>query len=294
MKNDFEWLNENSRRAYPLAENTSGFAVSSPVGGPAFIPQNLLVDLKFLAPLTTAFPYRIGSISYTGVLLSVLIQDDTDDPIAGATINLTNVDPFVDLELAPLSPGVAGTVTFGEGLQIMQDSWVPGKYVFDNVGARLESTVAVPYHVGQVISVGDLKEAKDGDAVLVGDVKLIPGANIRILRDVQANGLVLSLIDTASFVPVCDRECIHGVCQNGSVTRFAGVTPDPATGFVCLRGENGVTLDIQDGKLIIGHELRPEDLCSNYDRAPDGRPGGIGGTGVQGPPGSCICDQCDV
>ncbi len=289
---DLEWLNQNAGRAYPLAEDTSLVVASGPSAGPSTLPQDLLVDLKFMAPITTTVPpYKLGCISFTGILLSVLIVDGADTPLAGSTINVETVEKFMDLELATLHPGVTGVVTFGEGVDTVKETWVPGKYIF---GIELEATVAVPYQPGFVTSLGDLKEEKNEDAILVGDVTLIPGSNISMQRVEQDNTIVLRLTSTAQFEPICERGCTKGNCNAGAITRVAGVAPHPETGRITLRSENGVELDIRDGKIIIDHFLKPADLCDNYDRAPSGPVGGLGPAGFPGRDGLCICDQCDT
>jgi hypothetical protein len=294
MRRDLEWLNQNASRAYPLREDVTSRASAHPAGGPSTLPQDLLVDLKFMAPLSTDFPYRVGAVSYTGALLSVLIQDAADRPLAGSTINIRTAKPFQDLELASLYEGVTGVVTFGPGVKTVQDTWVPGKYVFDEDGAATESSVAIPYQSAQVTSIFDMKEEANPLAVLVGDVKWIAGNNVRILRDAATNTWVLRLLDTSAFIPECEKGCQRGVCAAGAITRLAGVTPEPFTGRIKLKGENGVTLNISNGKIILGHTLKPADLCANDDRAPEGSLGGIGPQGIDGRDGLCLCDQCDV
>jgi len=290
MKTAHEWLNTNSLRSYPLTERSK----KTSVGNYVEIPDDLIVDLELCVPETVTYPCRISTLSFTGRLLSILIQDAADLTMGIATVDL---DTWEEYASYPMQTGLAvegGVVTLGKGVETLLSSWPRGNHYFKD--AFLEPTTCPPVELGPVLSLG-VHGLPD---VLIHDVKLFAGDNVKLEYDFEDNAIVFTTIQEGYLVPECEPNCDPDQCNRVPIRTINDIPPTAAGGQFFFDGDPIVVVSQRECTIVFGSTLLPADLCPNYTQGPDGRPGGPGAPGGGGgggglicQPGACQCIPCD-
>ena len=105
------WLNRNSRRTFPIREDSK--LVAENTGWR--IPDGLIADLFVVAPAAQSL--CITAVTVTSRIVSVVIGDAvTGESVATASAVIGEGRPYAKKSLIPIAPGVAGTITFGLSL----------------------------------------------------------------------------------------------------------------------------------------------------------------------------------
>lgn len=288
MTTDLEWLNLNANRSYPLAEDTQRTSIN----GLMTIYDNLITDLIVVAPDSFAFPLRLGHVSFTGVLLSIVIVDSNRKGIVSTTVNLADFEYGATYPMTGARSSMSGHIAFGEGV----NADIPvGNHQFD---IPLAASAQLPVVLGPVTSLGHVKY----EDVLTGDIKIAAGNNIGLRYNFSTNSIIVSLLDpTSAQIPKCEEGCDSNGCRQQPILT---INDEPPTEFgdFYLREGSGLTITNEpaDCKIVLGTEIEPIDLCNNKSKAPKGRPGPAGAKGGVGPPGKCVCPlppdvpSCDV
>ena len=206
------WLNANSQRSYPLSETATRYDVSSSIQ----IPNDLLVDMVIMLPAsnlvnTSGFYVKSLAVFSLGAIITLGYDGKSvavaSVPHSGFTKNssyrLVGEGDFLDL---------SGSVTIGSLDNLL--NIIPGFYVFDIDGARIESTVIKP-DIRGVSSISIINGIDQSDK-LYGDIILVAGQNIRFSTASQSNIIRIDAVptDLAKDCP-CDtsaeKPCIKTV-----------------------------------------------------------------------------------
>jgi len=235
---NLEWLNHNSQRKYPLADDVSGYDSSAE---PAFlIPNDFIVQIDlpihsamemdpagfFIRQIVaTGTGYSIV-IAYQQTLVSAVDVAAAHIPISShtteyKTYSLGGIEPFDD---------TSGKITINSLDAISLQP--AGLWEFTSTGAGLTPDAIRPIIQGvQSISVSH------GSGIpsqkLYGDVELVAGDNIELIVDGQE--IWISAIDGTGTIDVCECE-------------------GDAAAFPCISSINGVPPNSEGQMYLVGDD----------------------------------------
>jgi hypothetical protein len=253
---NLEWLNHNSQRRYPLADDASGYDST----GTFSIPDDFLVQLDL--PIHSAmdmdpakfFVRQIVAAS-TGFSIVISYQGTSgiQDVAASHIPTVSHTTEYKTYSLGGIEPfdDTAGKITINSLDGISKQP--AGLWEFNVTGSRLSVDTIRPIIAG----VQSLRVSAAGGAQssrLYGDVELVAGDNIQLTPVVTSGSskIVISAIDGEGTVEPC-------VCEGD-----AAVLP-------CIKTINGVSPTSVGDFHFIG------DDCLQF----------TGGTNVVG-----VADQC--
>lgn len=252
-----QWLNLNSQRRYPLADDATGLDDS----GSFQLPDDFLVELDLAIHAgmdvdpARFFVHSVGAYA-TGYSIVIAYQPATGDPVDVATASVPRTN-FARNKICPIGgiepfQDAIGKVVIGRLENI--DQQPPGIWTFTLETARLDPDAVRPLIRG-ISSIACV----NGDQVsvpLVGDIRLVAGGNMRI-----------STILVAGEDPVIKFSAVSGegtidncVCEGESaptdpIKRINGVLPT-----------NGGDLTIVGSQCIsvepIPNGIRISDTCA--------------------------------
>lgn len=248
---DQEWLNQNSQRAYPLAEGTSRLDE----GGSVRIPDDLLLELYLpvgAGPAVAAEKFFVRSLVATagGLSIGVGYDDGTADPPVVATAALATA---AHTEYAAYALAGAGDMADSVGRVVVGSAAgvPPGRYLFSPAAARLDPDCVRPTVRGvSSIVVANGSERSDP---LTGDVVLAAGANVR-LTVATVDGRTEVRIDAIAGEGL-SQDCGCADDPGPCVRTINGVAPT-AAGDIAVTGTDCLTVTAGAGVLTLA------DACS--------------------------------
>jgi len=182
---NLEWLNQNSLRAYPLADDAS----STDVSGSFRLPTDLVVDLMWpvnieLALNPSGFFISNVSVFAHGVTITFSYTDGSTTQTMGvASVPVAGHNPNASYYVSGQGnfAGSVGLVTIGRLDTILESG---GSFDFNLTGTRILGTCIRP-DIRGVKSLQVVNESETTER-LYGNIKLESGQNVRI--SVQDNG----------------------------------------------------------------------------------------------------------
>lgn len=254
---NLEWLNLNSQRFYPLADDDTATDTS----GSFKIPNSFILELDL--PVNAGMAVEPGRFlilnvgAYaTGYSVIVGYQPTVGAavPVAAALIARQTHTPNTVYALGGIAPfdDSVGKIIIGDLSEI--DQQPAGFWTFDLDGARLEPDAIRPMIQG--VSALILVNGTQKSAPLRGDIELIAGTNVSlvpVLIDGQDPQIIINAINGEGLNNPC-------VCEGDSallppIRRINGIGPTPEGDFE-LVPLDCVKLD------PISHGLRISDTCS--------------------------------
>lgn len=237
---NLQWCNLNEIRNYPMEDGASKVSDAG-----VAMPDNVVVDLNVAFPGSLGQEAFISSVGVTSNVVSITLcakNGSTFTPLAAFSATRAAVTPYANYELKPLADGVAGWVSFGNGID------TPGTWRFsDTSQTKLLPKVAWSYAETGVTSIGKLNTSDE----LSGDVSLrvdgseelqieyvsASSALARVINGNPVNALVFSLNTKQfgrelyeRFLGPCDTSPESGTCRkpviftvNGAVPNCAGI-----------------------------------------------------------------------
>lgn len=248
-----EWLNHNTQRSYPLADEASALDTT----GTVRIPESLFVAIYFpihagLVVESTRFFLRRLTVLPTGLVVQLAYQ-----PVEGAAVPVAVATVPADghVEYTPYTLRGEGDFSDCVGRLVVGSlaeaaSMPAGDYVFAYEATRLDTDTIrpLPRGISRLVVV-----SADGQASepIYGDVELVAGTNTRLTTLNQGAGVVrirIDAVDRRGFAEDCDCEGVGELAP--PIRTINGIAPTASGAFTlagseCLRVEaitNGVAL----------------------------------------------------
>lgn len=245
-----DWLNENSQRRYPLAEDATVFDTS----GSFTLPDDFIVDAIIPVhadPSIDPSLFHVAAVNIFGAGVTVAlgyngtiigsIAIDVASFVRNNSYTISCTSPFFD---------TIGKIVIGSLDTVLQSA---GSFSFDLAGARLVPTVIKPDIRG--ISAIYIDNNGTLSAPIQNDVVLQAGRNF-LINVVSVPGepdrIVFNAIDGSEMAQGCD-------CDENSalpcIKTINGIPPDPSGNFTLL-GDDCLLLD------QIANGIKLNDQCS--------------------------------
>lgn len=251
-----QWLNQNSQRAYPLAD----WGNATDQTGTVTIPQNFMLALYFpvhagLVVSPDQFYIQSLGIYPTGFSISVGYYNGTGTPIVVGTVNIASAQhtEYSTYALAGINDfdDSVGKVAIGTLDDI--NKLPPGYYTFDHNATPLETDAIWPMIRG--ISSLIVVNGSDQSQRIYGDIELVAGDNMRIVANL-VEGLSPQIVFSAISGEGLNSTC---ACEDepvGNCIRFInGIPPLPDGNFRIVGNK---CVDVQP----ITNGIQLSDLCS--------------------------------
>ena len=192
-----EWLNLNSERSYPIKENCNRLDTT----GTFQLPNQLILDAIFtVEDEQTVFFIKEVKLYQDNIIIK--IHDNSDVFVGSVNIETQHHNNYDFYYLTGHGgyKNISGKLVIGD-LTYINDSFL-GKFEFDINNTSFEDTVLVP----SVKGISSL--SVNNEEVIIGDVKLIAGYNIRLRYIQEENAIYFDAIDSEGLgqVCVCDEE----------------------------------------------------------------------------------------
>jgi hypothetical protein len=255
---NLEWLNHNSQRAYPLAEDATKVDVS----GGFTLPDDFIVALYLPVQGTmnvdpSLFFLRSVSIFSTGYNLTIAYHNSGADPTLVASVNIaksTHVET-TSYALAGINEfdDTVGKVVIGatSEIEIMGEA----QYLFDYDDGKLDSDVVRPMirGISSIVLINGTEESER----IYGDIELQAGTNIRLTPILLAGEDPTIRIDAITGEGLVDDcVCEDEPPEGPGIRRINGVPPTVSGDFTLL-GDDCLAIEpIQFG-------LQLKDICSD-------------------------------
>lgn len=248
-----EWLNENSLRSYPFAENCARRPDDGNGGFLSLayaIPNYAFVDFVVTVPEALMGRMYLSSMTLAGgVLTGVVSRADTQDPAGSFAVRLSagmDDNLWVPFSGSGGYADMRGAVVVGDGSRLLSD--VPdGSYMFQPSETLFEARCVRPSLAGvSALRVGDA----GGNAMsrrIQGDVSLIAGENIHLRFDPGRNAIWIDADPNYGYKEEC--ECDLPVKR---ISYINGISADEVT----IEGGQCVKVTVKNGSIVI------EDTCS--------------------------------
>lgn len=248
-----DWLNANSGRAYPLAENASRMSTS----GGVVIPDSLIVAAQInMLPAYATGTFFIKEVSVSAAVISVVVgfKPETGDARQVGRIVIPVSSHSLNTSYAFVGQGedssVIGSLTIGSLTDTLNE--VPGVVGFD--------PIATPFEVSALFISSPALEAVEiynGGSLLdrfSRVLKLRAGENIRLsLVDDDPNVIRIDAIPGENLIE--PDQCENAVPLPPCIRTINGQPPDENGNFTI---DGGKCIDVQatPGLIVL------KDLCS--------------------------------
>lgn len=212
LATNYEWLNHNSMRSYPFAEEAS----RSDTSGSITIPNSFVVGLNFpVTPALSVDPSRFFLKSLyvfpAGCTLEIGYDTGAGTVVAATT---TVAEATHTLNRSYALPGVedfaggSGTITIGRFDEMSQ--LPPGAYTFDLAGGRLEVDCIRPM-ISCIPSI-TVVNGSDRSEEIVDFIELAAGANIRLTvsETEELTRITISAISGEGLLEECGCDELRG------------------------------------------------------------------------------------
>tara|TARA_Y100001973_G_C5208056_1_gene343157 strand:+ start:1911 stop:2867 length:957 start_codon:yes stop_codon:yes gene_type:complete len=256
---NLEWLNHNSQRSYPLAEDATKVDSS----GTFEVPDNFIVELYFPVQGTmnvdpSKFFLRSIAIFASGYNIAIAYNDDATSPTIVSSVNIPKSTHTENTSYA-----LAGTNDFDDSVGKIVIGKIDAlelageaQYTFTYDDGKLDPDTIRPMirGISSIVLINGTEESER----LYGDIELQAGTNIRLTPIVYSDGsdpkIRIDAITGEGLVEdcVCDDEPDSGP----GIRRINGVPPT-ASGDFTLLGDD--CLEISP----ITHGLQLRDICSD-------------------------------
>lgn len=178
---NLEWLNQNSLRAFPFAEDMQRMPTVEGVKLTGLqLPNSFLLDFHITIPGNGGERVFLSRLVLAGTLVSLTFSklDGGDAAVGMAEIDV-NSNSYVNIILNPTpeNPGAEGRIVIGN-IASMREYWPDGVYTFERDQTELEFCL-VRSASAQLSGI----RVKDGDNMsetLTGIVTLVAGQNVRL------------------------------------------------------------------------------------------------------------------
>lgn len=254
---NLEWLNHNSQRSYPLAED----ATKVDSTGTFTLPDNFILGLYF--PINAGnnvdielFFIRSISVFATGYNISIGYDDGSNNPpvVASVIINQSTHVPNASYALSGVYPFDDSVGKIVIGILDSINLQPTGQFFFDYQGGKLDSDAIRP----MIRGVQSIRVLNNGEmsTPMTGHVVLAAGGNFQISM-VQGDGInpsviTFSAVDNAGLTEACPCEGTPGP----PILTINGVPPTTDGAFTLSSGN---CMDIKP----IGNGLQLTDTCSS-------------------------------
>lgn len=245
------WLDQNSHRAYPFAEDAQMRPTIDGEKSEAYrLPTYLVLDLMMETSSYDMPPTVYMSVFTlsTGVATIVLADASTGETLASASC-VQGDDPYTPVNFTGTGKhdDIRGTVVFGD-LNSLSASLPDGIYRFESDETPFEARCVRP-SVPCVSGVFVTKAYGDEESSrLRGDVALIAGRNIRLEYDEPRNAIIISADSNYDF----NERCGCGDDDREEILTINGVSASN----VEIEGDECVDVEVSDGR------IRISDKCS--------------------------------
>jgi len=220
-----EWMNENENRNYPIREDLTAVATNNPL--PLQLPCGVIADMVVSIEGSRTADVFISSVSLTPTLVSVAVGAG-DELILLATIADVEVHKVYRLE--PQAAGVSGYVAFG--YRAVVDA--PETYIFD--GPEVSGLSSKAVRAIEAPTVTSLGQSSVDTEPLTGDIRLVAGSKISLIRDGNTIKIGLQEQYRHLFVGPCDRLTEFITCGKPPLREINGVGPD---------GSGKITIEVE-------------------------------------------------
>jgi hypothetical protein len=252
---NLEWLDHNSQRSYPLADDATGNAKH----GGFHLPEDFIVALDI--PVHSAMDmdpaqFFIRQVVAAGTGYSLIVSyagTDGVQDVASANIPKASHTRWSSYALGGIEPfdDTVGKVTINKLTSI--ESQPTGTYVFEVDGTRITPDAVRP--IIQGVQSLKVQSGSSSSQRLYGDVELVAGTNIQITPVVVSEGvskIIISALSGEGTIEPC-------VCEGSAeelpcIKTINGIQPTP-TGDFNFIGDD--CLEITDGT----NSLKIEDVC---------------------------------
>ena len=252
---NLEWLNHNSQRAYPLAED----ATQTDNTGSFEIPDSFVVALYF--PVHAGLnvepdQFYISSISVfaSGYNVAISYNDGTASPPLVAAANIAKSTHTENTSYA-----LAGSGSFDDSVGKLvlgntddMDAAGAGQYLFNYAAGKLDPDAIRPMLRG--VSSISLIQGSDETEKIYGDGELVAGSNIRLTR-LTSGGTEFIQIDAIQGEGLIEDCICEGDETATPILTINGIHPTDQGNFTLL-GNDCMTID------SISNGLSFEDVCS--------------------------------
>jgi hypothetical protein len=235
---NLEWLDHNSQRNYPLAEDATGYDNTSSFR----IPEDFLVQMDL--PIHSAMdmnPSRffIRQLTASGVGYSIIVAYSGTSgvqDVASANIPSSSHTRWTTYALGGIEPfdDTVGKVTINKLDSI--DSQPSGSWEFDYTGSRISPDVLRP--IIQGVQSLKVQSSSTSSQRFYGDIELVAGANVELIPvviDAGSSKIIISAISGEGTIEPC-------VCEGD-----AAVTP-------CIKTINGIAPTAEGAFHITGDD----------------------------------------
>jgi len=255
---NLEWLNHNSQRGYPLAEDATKVDTS----GNFTLPDDFIVGLYLPIQGTmnvdpSLFFLRSISIFSTGYNISIAYHNSDADPTIVTSTNIAKSthEENNSYALAGINEfdDTVGKIVIGS-ISTLEDVG-EAQYLFDYDDGKLDSDVVRPMirGISSIVLINGTEESER----IYGDIELQAGTNIRLTPILLAGEDPTIRIDAIEGEGVVD-DC---VCEEEPPTgpgirRINGVPPTTSGDFTLL-GDDCLAIE------PISFGLQLKDICSD-------------------------------
>lgn len=231
-----EWLNGNSLRKFPLADDASCKDTTNTFQ----LPDDFIVD--FILSVSTAgmfdpdgFFVSQVSVFGQGVVIVISYKSPASTPFTAGTYEVGRVAISANAHTLNKSYFIQGTgnfedsigkITIGTMSTIIDQA---GMYNFDVAGGKLVSTTVRP----DIRAITSLKVVNGTDVSdpIYGDVILVAGRNIAL--EVSGSDITINAIDGENLNVNCDCETVYDTALSPCIRTINGVKPN-ANGNISL------------------------------------------------------------
>jgi hypothetical protein len=225
---DLEWLDLNSQRAYPLADDATKLDQS----GAFALPDSFLVNLSLSTPWTLAVDggrFYIQTVAVFPIGYSITIgYDDGTNQVAVATANIAKTAHVENKAYALSGLGSFGDCTGKVAIGVLDeiDRQPSGRWTFHPSGGKLDADCIRPTLRG--VSSITVVNGADASAPIFGDAALVAGTNFRV--SASGSDIRLDAIDGAGLTAACGGGSGSGV----PIKTINGIGPDASKNFTLV------------------------------------------------------------
>jgi len=255
---NLEWLNHNSQRAYPLAEDATKVDIS----GSFTLPDDFIVALYLPIQGTmnvdpSLFFLQSVSIFSTGYNISIAYHNGSADPTIVASVNIAKSTHTENTSYALAGinefDDTVGKIVVGNISEI--EAVGDAQYLFDYDDGKLDSDVVRPMirGISSIVLINGTEESER----IYGDIELQAGTNIRltpILLVGEDPTIRIDAITGEGLVEDC--VCEDEPPEGPGIRRINGVPPTTSGDFTLL-GDDCLAIE------PIKFGLQLKDICSD-------------------------------